>query len=66
MTAGVLLGTLLSSCTQDTASNSEDKPQVVSTSTIIADLTETVGGDEIEHQGILEPGADPHVYEPVP
>jgi manganese/iron transport system substrate-binding protein len=25
-----------------------------------------VGGDEIEHQGILEPGADPHVYEPTP
>ncbi|MEL7036629.1 MAG: metal ABC transporter substrate-binding protein [Cyanobacteria bacterium J06592_8] len=66
MTAGVLLGTLLSSCTQDTASNTEGKPQVVSTSTIIADLTETVGGDEIEHQGILEPGVDPHVYEPVP
>ncbi|WP_413160792.1 metal ABC transporter substrate-binding protein [Capilliphycus salinus ALCB114379] len=66
-TAGILLGTLLSSCTQDVANNPEnDKPQVVSTSTIIADLTETVGGDEIEHQGILEPGADPHVYEPVP
>ena len=66
-TAGILLGTLLSSCTQDVTNNPEnDQPKVVSTSTIIADLTETVGGDEIEHQGILEPGADPHVYEPVP
>ncbi|MEB3278542.1 MAG: metal ABC transporter substrate-binding protein [Lyngbya sp.] len=61
------MGTLLSSCTQDVTNNPEnDQPKVVSTSTIIADLTETVGGDEIEHQGILEPGADPHVYEPVP
>ena len=66
-TAGILLGTLLGSCTQDVTNNPDnDQPQVVSTSTIIADLTETVGGDEIEHQGILEPGADPHVYEPVP
>lgn len=66
-TAGILLGTLLSSCTQEVTNNSDnDQPQVVSTSTIIADLTETIGGDEIEHQGILEAGADPHVYEPVP
>jgi len=47
-------------------SNDEDLPQVVSTSTIIADLTATIGGDEIAHQGILQPGADPHVYEPTP
>jgi manganese/iron transport system substrate-binding protein len=66
-TAGILLGTLLSSCTQEVTNTSDsDQPQVVSTSTIIADLTETIGGDEIEHQGILEAGADPHVYEPVP
>lgn len=43
-----------------------NKPKVVSTSTIIADLAERVGGDEIDAKGILEPGADPHVYEPVP
>jgi manganese/iron transport system substrate-binding protein len=39
---------------------------VVSTSTIIGDLAERVGGGEIAHQGILKAGADPHVYEPVP
>ena len=41
-------------------------PQVVATSTIIADLTAEVGGDEIQLTGILTPGTDPHVYEPVP
>lgn len=58
----------LSSCTQSITENSVngDQPKVVSTSTIIADLTEQIGGDEIDHQGILQPGADPHVYEPVP
>lgn len=45
---------------------SAGKPKVVATSTIIADWTEEVGGDEIQLQGILKPGADPHVYEPVP
>lgn len=67
----LLLGLILSglsSCTQSKVDNSvdEDQPKVVSTSTIIADLTEQIGGDEIDHQGILQPGADPHVYEPVP
>lgn len=44
----------------------EDKPKVVSTSTIISDLVTKIAENEIEHKGILEPGADPHVYEPVP
>lgn len=43
-----------------------DKPIVVSTSTVITDWTEQIGGDEIELIGILKPGTDPHVYEPVP
>jgi manganese/iron transport system substrate-binding protein len=42
------------------------EPQVVSTSTIIADLTADVVGDELEHKSLLKPGSDPHVYEPVP
>ncbi len=41
-------------------------PQVVATSTILADLTAEVGGDEIELISILQPGDDPHIYEPVP
>lgn len=65
---GVFLGLWLSGCEPQVSQRnaSEGKPKVVSTSTIIANLTEEVGGDEIEHRGILAPGADPHVYEPVP
>jgi len=44
----------------------EDKPRVVSTTTIITDFTERVGGDEIELKSILKAGDDPHIYEPVP
>ena len=58
----------LGGCNQSNSNPSvtEDKPKVVSTSTIITDWTQQVGGDEIELLGILQPGADPHVYEPVP
>lgn len=62
--ASFLLG--LTSCNSDRSNQSTDKPFVVTTSTIIADLTEQIGGDEIKHQGILQPGVDPHVYEPTP
>lgn len=44
----------------------EGKPAVVATSTIIADWADQIGGDQIVLTSILQPGADPHVYEPVP
>jgi len=39
---------------------------VVATSTILASLTAEIAGDTIALTGLLQPGADPHVYEPVP
>ncbi|MGL5082703.1 MAG: metal ABC transporter solute-binding protein, Zn/Mn family [Microcoleaceae cyanobacterium] len=65
--AGIVLGTGLTGCTPtNQVSTEENQPRVVSTSTIIADLVTTIGAGEISHQGILKPGTDPHVYEPVP
>ena len=67
ISVGVGFSFLLAGCGEGAKNSSgEELPQVVSTSTIIADLTATIGGDEIAHQGILQPGADPHVYEPTP
>lgn len=62
MAAGVLLG----SCSVSTEDAETDQPQVLATSTILKNWAEEVGGDEIQVQGILEPGEDPHIYEPVP
>ena len=56
----------LVNCDRRPNAGTNGKPNVVATSTIIADLTEEVGKDEIQVKGILQPGADPHVYEPVP
>ncbi len=54
--------------TSDGPSNApgDTRPDVVATSTVIADWVAQVGGDQIELTSILQPGADPHVYEPVP
>ncbi|NET09225.1 MAG: zinc ABC transporter solute-binding protein [Merismopedia sp. SIO2A8] len=46
--------------------SANSRPSVVATSTIIADLADQVGGEAIALTSILEAGADPHVYEPVP
>lgn len=55
------------SCSQkDEIAETNDQLQVVSTSTIIANLTEEIAGENIDHFSILPPGNDPHIYEPVP
>jgi manganese/iron transport system substrate-binding protein len=69
MCLGMLLPLALFSCSQPNEANNlqaDRKPKVVATSTIIADLAQEVGKDEIQLTGILQPGTDPHVYEPVP
>jgi zinc/manganese transport system substrate-binding protein/manganese/iron transport system substrate-binding protein len=45
---------------------SSGKPVVVATSTQVADLVRNVAGDHAEVEQILEPGADPHDFEPRP
>jgi manganese/iron transport system substrate-binding protein len=66
----VILGLWMTGCdatgTKRTGAANSGKPKVVSTSTMITDWTEEVGGNEIQLKGILKPGADPHVYEPIP
>lgn len=68
--AAILLALCLTGCPQKSNKPSSDrlngKPKVIATSTIIADLTESIGGDKIELKGILKPGTDPHIYEPIP
>lgn len=67
---GMVLPLVLCSCTPSNSQRSnpvgDGKPLVVATSTIIADLTQEVGREEIQLTGILTPGTDPHVYEPTP
>ncbi|WP_035987467.1 metal ABC transporter substrate-binding protein [Leptolyngbya sp. KIOST-1] len=71
---GLAAGLGLASCeppesrtsTEGATAPEDGRPAVVATSTLIADWASEVGGDQIELTSILQPGADPHVYEPVP
>ncbi|GAA0621861.1 anchored repeat ABC transporter, substrate-binding protein [Kribbella sandramycini] len=65
-TAAVALSlTLLTACGA-TTSSSTDKLNVVTTTEILADLAQQVGGDRVEASSLVPPGGDPHSYEPTP
>jgi manganese/iron transport system substrate-binding protein len=42
------------------------KPKIAATSTMIADMSRIIAGDDFAVFSILKPGTDPHVYEPKP
>jgi len=43
-----------------------DRPLVVATTTIIADIAEEIAGERVEVYCIMPIGGDPHIYQPVP
>jgi len=42
--------------------NAGDKPRIIATTTMLADLTKTIGGEYVEVQGLMGAGVDPHLY----
>ena len=51
---------ILFNCKNDTQSNG--KLNVVTTTSMITDLVENIGGDLINLQGLMGSGVDPHLY----
>jgi ABC-type Zn uptake system ZnuABC Zn-binding protein ZnuA len=49
-----------------TATGDGGRPQVVATTTIVADLVRNAGGDAVSVHQLLQPNTDPHDYEPRP
>lgn len=56
----VLVAVVLSSCSGGSA------PDILTTTTILADVTRNVVGDGFTVESLLPAGADPHSYQPVP
>jgi manganese/zinc/iron transport system substrate-binding protein len=56
----------LAACGNEQADEvSEDNPMnVVATTSMIADLMETIGGENVSVEGLMGPGVDPHDYQP--
>ncbi|MBH24691.1 MAG: hypothetical protein CMH57_09625 [Myxococcales bacterium] len=45
---------------------SGERLKVVTTTTMLTDLTRSIAGDALEVEGIMAPGGDPHLYQPTP
>lgn len=48
------------------SSDAEERPKVLTTFTVMADMAREVGGERIEVASITKPGAEIHGYEPTP
>lgn len=57
--------TLLTGCAA-TAAGSDGKLNVVTTTEILADLVQQVGGERVTASSLVPAGGDPHSYEPTP
>lgn len=73
--AGLSLGVLLlSACgtnenegtTDNESTEIDGKMKVVSSFTILSDIAEQIGGDDVEIHNLVPTGTDPHEYEPLP
>ena len=62
---GILIG---SGCDpkEQPGTTTDDKVRVVATIGMITDVVKNVGGTRVEVTGMVEPGVDPHFYNPTP
>ncbi|MEU3017750.1 metal ABC transporter substrate-binding protein [Nocardiopsis sp. NPDC007018] len=64
---GAALALALSACTTTSGSErDDDRPLVLTTFTVIADMAENVAADRVEVASLTRPGAEIHGYEPTP
>ena len=63
-----VLSLISSGCTQKSSTDqvSKDKPEVLTTFTVLADLARNVAGDRLKVRSIVKPGSEIHGYQPTP
>lgn len=58
----ILLSILLFSCNSEKTNQENSKLKIVTTTTMITDMVQSIGGNQIEIQGLMGAGVDPHLY----
>ncbi|MFS1664200.1 metal ABC transporter substrate-binding lipoprotein [Streptococcus sp. zg-JUN1979] len=67
LTLALLTTLIVAACSSShTRTSQSSKLRVVTTNSIIADMTKTIAGDKIDLHSIVPIGQDPHEYEPLP
>ena len=63
-----VLSLISSGCTPKSSTDqfSKDKPEVLTTFTVLADLARNVAGDRLKVRSIVKPGSEIHGYQPTP
>lgn len=56
----------ISGCSGPRTGENDDRPVVLTTFTVLADIAQNVAGDSIRVESITKPGAEIHGYEPTP
>lgn len=65
--ASLAVGTLLlAGCSGPDAAEDDDRPMVLTTFTVLADIAQNVAGEHLSVESITKPGAEIHGYEPTP
>ncbi len=62
----LLLVGLLAACQKGAENPQPERLSVVATTTIVGDVVQNVGGEQISLTVLLPPGADPHAFDPSP
>ena len=66
----LLSSALMASCTTspelERTKQGNNKPVVLTTFTVLADMARQVAGDRLQVRSIVKPGAEIHGYEPTP
>lgn len=54
------IAVLFSACGPE--ENPDQNPQVVATTTMVVDMVQVIGAEEVDVSGLMAPGVDPHTY----
>jgi ABC-type Zn uptake system ZnuABC Zn-binding protein ZnuA len=62
----IMVSLVLTACSDHSPSTAESDPQVLASTSILADIAQNVAGERLRVASLLPVGVDPHAYEAIP